>query len=283
MKDEHTIAQEFSKRADLYEKAKWVKDDAFLEDLVVFAKLRGDECALEIGIGSGAVAAKMRKHTGVLIGVDASKDMLQKAQRYLPRHHLLCYDIERLASLFLEETFDLVYCRAVLHHVDIPRTLAEMHSLIKPGGKLLIVETVAATREDEEFQLRFVESLHTGHTKFPTAERLCEMIEKAGRIYKLEEKPKASLFRRFLAATWRVFKRKTAKAGFEIQDYKTWTEQASLQNILASTAKSDQEKAEISTMFQEASEQTKSWWNMLFEGDDILFDKKWVMILATRC
>jgi 2-polyprenyl-3-methyl-5-hydroxy-6-metoxy-1,4-benzoquinol methylase len=251
VKEEHTIAQEFSKRADLYEKAKWVKDDAFLENLVAFAKLRGDECALEIGIGSGAVAAKMRKHSGILIGVDASKDMLEKAQRYLPRHHLLCCDIEHLASLFLDETFDLVYCRAVLHHVDIPHILTEMHSLIKSGGKLLIAETVAATEEDEAFQLRFVESLHKGHTEFPTADRLLAMIE---------------------------------EAGFEIQKHRVWLdERTSLQNILASTAKSDQEKAEIFTMFRQASEQTKSWWNMLFEGDDILFDKKWAMILAARC
>jgi len=221
----------------------------FLEILVAFGDLRGDECALEIGIGSGAVAAKMREHTGVLIGVDVARPMLEKAQRYLPRHHLLCCEIEHLASLFLDETFDLVYCRAVLHHVDISRILAQMHSLIKSGGKLLIAETVAATEEDEVFQLKFVESLHTGHTEFPTAERLLAMIE---------------------------------NAAFEIQKYQVWLERASLQNILASTAKSAQEKAEIITMFRGASEQTKTWWNMRFEGDDILFDKKWAMVLATR-
>jgi ubiquinone/menaquinone biosynthesis C-methylase UbiE len=248
--EEHIIAREFGKRADFYEEAKWVKDDTFLEALVAFGELKGDECALEIGIGTGTVAAKMREHTGVLIGVDVARPMLEKAQKYLPRHHLLCCEIEHLASLFLDETFDLVYCRAVLHHVDIPHILAEMHSLIRPGGKLLIAETVAAAEEDEAFQLGFVESLHTGHTEFPTAERLLVTIE---------------------------------KAGFEIQKHQVWVERASLQNILASTAKSDKEKAEILAMFQEASERTKSWWNMLFEGDDISFDKKWAMILATRC
>ncbi|MFB0537303.1 MAG: class I SAM-dependent methyltransferase [Anaerolineae bacterium] len=250
MNEEHIIAREFGKRADFYEEAKWVKDDTFLEALVAFGELTGDECALEIGIGTGTVAAKMIDHTGVLIGVDVARPMLEKAQKYLPRHHLLCCEIEHLASLFLDETFDLVYCRAVLHHVDIPRILAEMHSLIRPGGKLLIAETVAAAEEDEAFQLGFVESLHTGHTEFPTAERLLVMIE---------------------------------KAGFEIRKHQVWLERASLQNILASTAKSDKEKAEILATFQEASERTKSWWNMLFEGDDISFDKKWAMILAARC
>jgi ubiquinone/menaquinone biosynthesis C-methylase UbiE len=232
-----------------YDKAKWVKDDTFLETLVAFAELRGDECALEMGIGTGAVAAKFKEHTGTLIGVDVARPVLDKAQRYLPRHHLLCCEIERLAPLFLNETFDLVYCRAVLHHVDIPCVLAGVHSLIKPGGKLLIAETVAATEEDEAFQLRFVESLHTGHTEVPTAGRLLAVIE---------------------------------EAGFEIQKHQPSLERASLQNILASTAKSTQEKARIVTMFQEASEQTKSEWNMLFEGNDVLFDKKWIMVLATK-
>jgi ubiquinone/menaquinone biosynthesis C-methylase UbiE len=149
----------------------------------------------------------------------------------------------------MDETFDLVYCRAVLHHVNIPRILTEVHSLIKSGGKLLIAETVAITEEDEAFQLRFVESLHTGHTEFPTAERLLAMIK---------------------------------KAGFEVQKHQARLERASLQNILASTAKSIQEKAKILTMFQKASERTKSGWNMLFEDDDVLFDKKWIMILATK-
>ena len=54
MRKDDIISQEFSKRTDLYEEAKWVRDDAFLEALAAFGDLRGDECALEIGIGAAA-------------------------------------------------------------------------------------------------------------------------------------------------------------------------------------------------------------------------------------
>lgn len=246
---EKSVAQEFSQRADIYDAARWVKDESFLEALVAFGELRGDECALEIGIGTGAVAAKMKEHTGVLIGVDVAKPMLEKAHRYLPRHQLLCCEVERLASLFLEETFDLIYCRAVLHHVDILRSLTDVHSLVRSGDKLLIAETVAVGEKDEAFQLKFVESLHAGHTEFPTAERLLLMVE---------------------------------QVGFEIQRHQIRLERASLQNTLASTARSVQEKARILALFQEASQQTKSAWNMHFQGDDVLFDKRWSVILATK-
>jgi ubiquinone/menaquinone biosynthesis C-methylase UbiE len=246
---EKSVAQEFSQRAEVCDAAKWVKDDTFLEVLVAFGELRGDECALEIGIGTGAVAAKMKEHIGVLIGVDVARPMLEKAHRYLPRHQLLCCEVERLASLFLDETFDLVYCRAVLHHVDILHSLRDVHSLIRSGGKLLIAETVATSEEDEPFQLQFVESLHRGHTEFPTAERLLGMVR---------------------------------EAGFVIQKHQARLERASLQNILASTAKSAQERARIFAMFREAPERTRNEWNMRFEDDDVLFDKKWSMILATR-
>lgn len=249
MLEEHMISQEFGKRADRYEEAEWVKDDAFLEALVAFGELRGDECALEIGIGTGKVAAKMRQHTGILIGVDVSKLMLSRAERYLPRHHLLCCEIEHLTSLFLDETFDLIYNRAVLHHVDILRILTAMSTLLKPGGKLLVAETVAVAEGDEPFQLAFVESLHTGHTEFPTADRLLAIV---------------------------------VEAGFELCKHRIWLERASLRNILASTAKSEREKAEIFTMFNEAPEQTKDWWNMQFEENDVLFDKNWAMVLAVK-
>jgi len=249
MSEEHVITQEFSKRVDTYEEAEWVRDDAFLDALVAFGELRGDECALEIGIGTGRVAAKMREHIGTVIGVDVAKPMLHKAERYLPRHHLLCCKIEHLTSLFLDETFDLIYNRAVLHHVNIPQILAEMRTLLKPGGKLLVAETVAVAEEDEPFQLEFVESLHTGHTEFPTAERLLAMIE---------------------------------QAGFEVQKHRIWLDRASLRNVLASTAKSEREKAGIFAMFREASAQTRDWWNMQFESDDVHFDKHWAMVLAVK-
>lgn len=250
MRKGHIISQEFNKRAALYEEAKWVRDEAFLDTLVSFSELRGDECALEIGVGSGTVAARMKEHTGVLIGVDASKDMLEQAHRYLPRHHLLCCQIEDLTALFLDETFDLVYCRAVLHHLNIPRTLREMHRLIKVNGKLLVAETVAFDEEDEAFQLRFLESLHTGHTQVPTAERLSETV---------------------------------GQAGFAIQKSRLWLEEGvSLQNMLASTARSDREKAGIFTLFRESSEQTRSGWNVRFVDHDVLFDRRWAIILATR-
>lgn len=69
---------------------------------------------------------------------------------------------------------------------------------------------------------------------------------------------------------------------FSIQKQRAWIERASLRNILASTAKGSQEKTDIVEMFRNAPERTKSEWNMRFEDSDVLFDKRWAMVLATK-
>lgn len=247
--EEHPLAGEFDRRVDVYEGAEWVGDEEFLDTMIGLADLRGDECALELGVGTGVVAARMKEHTRVLIGVDVARAMLEKAQAHLPPHQLLCSDIEQLSSLFVDGTFDIVYSRAVLHHVDIACTFAGLYPLLKPGGKLLIAETVANSPTDEVFQLRFLESLHEGHKEFPTDERLADLITSAG-----------------FTITKQLFRH----------------ERASLQNILASTARSCKDKEAVFKLFHDAPTAAKDAWKMHFEEEDIHFDKRWAIILACR-
>lgn len=41
---------------------------------------------------------------------------------------------------FEDETFDVVYGGAILHHLDIERTLNHVHRVLKPGGHILFLE-----------------------------------------------------------------------------------------------------------------------------------------------
>jgi SAM-dependent methyltransferase len=50
---------------------------------------------------------------------------------------ILCGSVEELP--YRSETFDVVFCRAVVHAVKLEEAVVEMRRLLKPGGKLFIV------------------------------------------------------------------------------------------------------------------------------------------------
>jgi len=249
MEENHIVSEEFGRRAHTYDQASWVRDDRFMDFIASFGEFEGTEAALEVGIGTGRLAKSIRERVGTLIGVDISRPMMDRARRFIPAHQLICCDIEQLSSLFLENTFDVVYCRSVLHHVDIPRVFKEIRAILKPSGRLLIAETVSFTDEDEKYQLQFLESLHLGHKEVPTLERFTQMVE---------------------------------KAGFSIRKTDTREERASLENILSSTAKTPEEKQNIFAMLKGYPEKVRKNWNIRVEGNNLLFTKKWSLILACR-
>ncbi|UCE36430.1 MAG: methyltransferase domain-containing protein [Thermoplasmata archaeon] len=249
MVNTNIVSKEFGKRSNSYENAKWVIDKSFINHIANFADIKEYENTLEIGIGSGALAEKMKLYTKNLIGVDVSKSMLEKAQRYIPPHQLLCYDATLLSSLFLNETFDFVYLRSVLHHLDIYKLFKEVHKILIINGIFLIVETVALNEKDEKFQLEFINSLHEGHTEFPAMKSLCSILK---------------------------------KVNFSIKKQEIWKERSSLQNILSSTAKTTQEKEKIFSLLKNAPNKIKIDWEIQIEENDINFTRNWGLILAHK-
>ena len=113
------------------------------------AQLQSGESVLDVGCGTGALAlvAKQRVGaTGRVCGIDPSVQMIARARRKAA-HRGLAIDfqpgvIERLA--FPDQTFDVVLSTFMMHRVpdDVKRQgLAEIARVLKPGGRLLVVDT----------------------------------------------------------------------------------------------------------------------------------------------
>lgn len=130
--------------------------DAVLDGLVGLVRETGARRVLELGIGTGALAARIAAAIpGVeLWGVDFSAEMLARARAKVPGAHLLRADLDReLPGLALPRV-DAVVASYVLHELPDERKTALIGHLIDerlaPGGLLAIGDVAfvdAAARE----------------------------------------------------------------------------------------------------------------------------------------
>jgi SAM-dependent methyltransferase len=131
----HGTAEEEQERLALLNR---LTNAPFLE----FLNLCGDEQVLEVGSGLGILAAEVSGKVpgGSVIGLEYSEDQLAKA-RSLEAASLSFQKGDAHHLPFEDSSFDVVYCRYVLEHLTRPAdAVAEMHRVLRPGGRALAQE-----------------------------------------------------------------------------------------------------------------------------------------------
>jgi arsenite methyltransferase len=111
--------------------------------------LRPGHAVLDIGSGPGFLAAEMASDVGSaghISGVDISETMLGMAQERCSRLGLgdqVDFKIGDATKLpFPDERFDAAVSTQVYEYVaDIDGALAEVHRVLRPGGRVLVVDT----------------------------------------------------------------------------------------------------------------------------------------------
>ena len=112
----------------------------------------------DLGCGTGRLTEMIAPHVGRVIAVDGSADMLDAARQRL--HEAPNVDLRQgdLESLPLEAgELDAAILSLVLHYSPDPtRALAEVARVLRPGGRLLIVDTFPHDREEYQQQMGHV-------------------------------------------------------------------------------------------------------------------------------
>lgn len=109
--------------------------------LLLNIPLKGKK-VLVVGCGGGTDAFLFAKLGADVSAFDLSGDMLAHGIRLAAADGLnIAFDemtAEKLA--YADNSFDIVFARDILHHVDIPLTMNEIQRVAKPGGLFVVDE-----------------------------------------------------------------------------------------------------------------------------------------------
>ncbi|MFN0306005.1 MAG: class I SAM-dependent methyltransferase [Burkholderiales bacterium] len=114
---------------------------------------------LDVGCGVGGPARFLAETYGCRVtGIDLTTEYVDVAQMLSSRcrlDHLTSFRQANALDLpFMEATFDLAWCQNVSMNIPDKYALyAEIHRVLKPGGKFAAVEIIAGERGDPVFPL----------------------------------------------------------------------------------------------------------------------------------
>ncbi len=123
-----------------------VPDYEHLQDRAAAATGSGARRVLELGIGTGETARRVlaRHPTASLLGLDASREMLDQARRALPQDRVELR-VARLEDPLPDGRFDVVISALAIHHLDgdgKARLFQRAAGVLSPAGRLVVADVV---------------------------------------------------------------------------------------------------------------------------------------------
>ncbi len=114
------------------------------------ALLDPDQAVGDLGCGTGQIAEALAPFVRRVVAIDDSEPMLAEARRRLRSHANVEVRAADLESLPLDDAgLDAATMVLVLHHVPDPSVaLAECARVLRPGGRLLVVDMLPHDRHD---------------------------------------------------------------------------------------------------------------------------------------
>ena len=145
---DHAHAAEFDRRAAMSDIR-----ERLAERLIEAMELRGAETVLDVATGTGRFARPVSRHVtdGSIVGIDEALAMLRVSQQPdadpILRYGRIAATAERLP--LRAGAFDRAWVAFGLHHFVSARDMVtEARRVLKPGGRLLILDPVILAADD---------------------------------------------------------------------------------------------------------------------------------------
>jgi ubiquinone/menaquinone biosynthesis C-methylase UbiE len=179
------LADAFDSQAPKFERATVQSDPAALERLVREAGLPPGGLVLDAGCGPGLVAAALLGSGLRVVGVDLSREMIERARKR-------CASVGERARFVQASVFDVsleslgpfdgAISRYVLHHVLDPSAfVGRQVELLRPGGVLVVCDHLTDPDPDRaDHHERLERARDRSHTRSLTGGRIVDLFAAAG-------------------------------------------------------------------------------------------------------
>ena len=157
-------------RLDIVEQRQRERASRFGEDVRELLQPRGDELALDVGSGLGALAFALAPHVREVVAVEPDAERVERALAIAKAERLANVDFhvgDGRALGFSDAEFDLAGTTRTLHHVDRPDlVVAELARVTKPGAALLVVDQLGPDDADAGARIdEFEQARDPSHTR----------------------------------------------------------------------------------------------------------------------
>ncbi|MBW7455544.1 class I SAM-dependent methyltransferase [Paenibacillus sepulcri] len=179
------VQQQFGKNAEKYITSPLHAKGEDLAQLVAASNANKQMNVLDIATGGGHVAKALAPLVHHVIAYDLTEDMLNTAAAFIRSDghanvDFVAGDAEALP--FDEHSFDLVTCRIAAHHfADVGAFLAEALRVVRPGGRLLLIDNITPENDAfDQFYNRIEKHRDASHVRAYKKSEWIRMIETTG-------------------------------------------------------------------------------------------------------
>jgi len=179
---DETVQQEFAKQAATFEDPRYsFADRRLMRWMLTHVPGEPGALVLDVAGGTGHVARAYADTAALAVVLDLTREMLAAGRREAQAAALrnLLFVLGDAARMpFLDETFDLVVSRFAVHHFAQPaEQIGEMVRVCRPGGRVAVVDLVAADGELATKQNQLERVRDPSHTRALPIWELSQLLE----------------------------------------------------------------------------------------------------------
>ncbi len=157
------VQTQFGAAANAYTTSAGHSDPMLLRRVIELAAPAPRDRALDIATGAGHTALALAPHVAEVVAYDITPQMLEETARNAAARGLANVLTRQGAAEklpFSDSSFDIVTVRQAPHHfADIRAAICEMARVVKPGGRVVIVDSRAPEDPELDRAFNYIEKL----------------------------------------------------------------------------------------------------------------------------